>query len=156
MMSLSRGTYSPALGDLRSVDLRSWPFANDTEAPKRARATIQPRSFIPNSILPGQSTSVAAPGRMEFGMKLRGWMVALALFGASVSFAKGQDLKSTDLKSPNAGEYVPRLSDIMSAVQTRHQKLWLAGKAQNWELAAFELNQLKAGLIEAALLYSGI
>ena len=89
-------------------------------------------------------------------MKLRGWMVALALFGASVSFAKGQDLKSTDLKSPNAGEYVPRLSDIMSAVQTRHQKLWLAGKAQNWELAAFELNQLKAGLIEAALLYSGI
>jgi hypothetical protein len=61
-----------------------------------------------------------------------------------------------DLKSPSAGEYVPRLGDIMSAAQTRHEKLWLAVKAQNWELAAFELSQLKASLVEAALLYSGI
>src|SRR6266702_574862 len=40
--------------------------------------------------------------------------------------------------------------------QTRHQKLWLAGKAQSWELAAYELRQLKASLVEAAVLYSGI
>jgi len=51
---------------------------------------------------------------------------------------------------------VPRLGDIMSGAQTRHQKLWLAGKAQNWELAAYELRQLKASLVEAAVLYSGI
>jgi ornithine carbamoyltransferase len=53
-------------------------------------------------------------------------------------------------------EYVPRLGDIMNAVQTRHLKLSLAGKAQNWELAAYELRQLKAGLLEAAVVYSGI
>jgi hypothetical protein len=88
---------------------------------------------------------------MEFAMKLRGWTAALALLGASTALAMAQDLKS-----PSAGEYVPRLGDIMSAAQTRHQKLWFAAKAQNWELAAFELNQLKASLVEAAMLYSGI
>jgi hypothetical protein len=50
----------------------------------------------------------------------------------------------------------PRLGDIMIAVQWRHMKLWFAGKAQNWELAAFELRQIKAGLSEAATLYPGI
>ena len=83
-------------------------------------------------------------------MKPRGWMLALAGLGAATAVA------AQDLKSPSADQYVPRLGDIMSAAQTRHQKLWLAAKAQNWELAAFELGQLKASLVEAALLYSGI
>ena len=52
--------------------------------------------------------------------------------------------------------YVPRLADIMDALQARHQKLYFAARAQNWELADFELHQLTAGLTEAALLYSGI
>lgn len=83
-------------------------------------------------------------------MKLRRWMLALAGLGAASAVA------AQDLRSPSADQYVPRLGDIMSAAQTRHQKLWLAGKAQNWELAAYELRQLKASLVEAALLYSGI
>ena len=53
-------------------------------------------------------------------------------------------------------DYIPRLGDIMSAIQTRHVKVWYAGKAANWELAEFELRQLKANLVEAALLYAGI
>jgi hypothetical protein len=92
---------------------------------------------------------------MEFAMKLRGWTVALA-FGLALPGASTLVATAQDLKSPLAGEYVPRLGDIMSAAQTRHQKLWLAGKAQNWELSAFELRQLKASLVEAAVLYSGI
>jgi hypothetical protein len=44
----------------------------------------------------------------------------------------------------------------MNAVQTRHIKLWLAGRALNWELAAYELRQLKAGVLEAAVMYPGI
>ena len=83
-------------------------------------------------------------------MMLRGWMLALAMTGAATTVA------AQDLRSPSADQYVPRLGDIMSAAQTRHQKLWLAAKAQNWQLAAYELSQLKASLIEAALLYSGI
>jgi hypothetical protein len=94
---------------------------------------------------------VANDERMEHQMKLRSWTVGLAMLCASSSLALAQDFKSS-----SAGEYVPRLGDIMGAAQTRHQKLWLAGKAQNWELAAFELRQLKASLVEAAVLYSGI
>ena len=44
----------------------------------------------------------------------------------------------------------------METAQTRHVKLWLAGKAQNWELAAYELRQLEASLAEAAVMYSGL
>ena len=83
-------------------------------------------------------------------MKLRHWIFVLASMGAATAVV------AQDLKSPSADQYVPRLGDIMNAAQTRHQKLWLAGKAQNWELAAFELRQLRASLVEAALLYSGI
>jgi hypothetical protein len=53
-------------------------------------------------------------------------------------------------------KYVPRLGDIMSAVQFRHLKLWAAGQRQNWELAAYELDQVKAGLAEAVTLYTEI
>ncbi len=84
-------------------------------------------------------------------MKLRGWMLALASLGALSAVATAQDLKS-----PSADQYVPRLGNIMGVAQAQHQKLWLAGKAQNWELAAYELRQLKASLVEAAVFYSGI
>ena len=84
-------------------------------------------------------------------MKLRGWMLALASLGAISALATAQDLKS-----PSADQYVPRLGIIMGVAQAQHQKLWLAGKAQNWELAAYELRQLKASLVEAAVFYSGI
>jgi hypothetical protein len=90
---------------------------------------------------------------MEFAMKRRGFALAGVLMGASMPLALAQ----SDLKRPSSGDqYVPRLGDIMSAAQSRHLKLWLAGKAQNWELAAYELGQLQASLVEAAMLYSGI
>ena len=52
--------------------------------------------------------------------------------------------------------YVPALADIMSAAQWRHIKLWFAGRHQNWELASYELLQIRAGLEQAATLYHGI
>jgi hypothetical protein len=52
--------------------------------------------------------------------------------------------------------YVPALADIMSAAQWRHIKLWFAGRQQNWELASYELLQIRAGLEQAATLYHGI
>jgi hypothetical protein len=57
---------------------------------------------------------------------------------------------------PPGEEYIPHLGEIMSAIQARHVKLWYAGKAANWDLAAFEYRQLKANLIDAARLYAGI
>jgi hypothetical protein len=86
-------------------------------------------------------------------MKLRGYIVAVMLAGSLAPQAIAQSNLNA---SPTSEQYVPRLGDIMNAVQTRHIKLWFAGKAQNWELAAYELRQLKAGLYEAAVLYEGI
>jgi hypothetical protein len=39
--------------------------------------------------------------------------------------------------------YHPELGDQMLGLQTRHARLWFAGEAQNWLLAAFELQELK-------------
>jgi hypothetical protein len=85
-------------------------------------------------------------------MKFRGWMIGLLIAGAMAPSAMAQ----SNLTATTNEQYVPRLGDIMNSVQTRHIKLWLAGKAQNWELAVYELRQLKAGLLEAAVLYEGI
>jgi mono/diheme cytochrome c family protein len=41
--------------------------------------------------------------------------------------------------------YTPGLGEIMSAQQMRHTKLWLAGEAGNWSLAAYELDELGEG-----------
>ena len=41
--------------------------------------------------------------------------------------------------------YVPGLGEFMSAQQMRHSKLWFAGQARNWPLAAYELDEIKEG-----------
>jgi hypothetical protein len=52
--------------------------------------------------------------------------------------------------------YVPALGDVMTTVQWRHIKLWFAGKRENWDLASYELRQIKASLEEAVVFYRGI
>jgi hypothetical protein len=52
--------------------------------------------------------------------------------------------------------YRPPLGDIMSAIQARHIKLWFAGKLGNWDLAAYEVGEIRASLEKAANLYRGI
>jgi hypothetical protein len=41
--------------------------------------------------------------------------------------------------------YAPGLGELMTFQQMRHTKLWLAGQARNWELAAYELDELGEG-----------
>ncbi len=43
------------------------------------------------------------------------------------------------------GVYVPGLGEMMSLQQMRHAKLWFAGEAQNWDLAAYEIDELGEG-----------
>jgi hypothetical protein len=85
-------------------------------------------------------------------MKLRGYVATLLTFCSLTSLAVAQG----GMNALTTEQYVPRLGDIMNAVQSRHMKLWFAGKALNWELAAYELRQLESGLMEAATLYPGI
>jgi hypothetical protein len=41
--------------------------------------------------------------------------------------------------------YTPGLGELMSLQQMRHEKLWRAADAQNWDLAAYELDELEEG-----------
>jgi hypothetical protein len=42
-----------------------------------------------------------------------------------------------------AKPYEPGLSEFMMVVQSHHAKLWLAGNARNWELADYQVDELK-------------
>jgi hypothetical protein len=44
--------------------------------------------------------------------------------------------------------YVPGLGEFMAATQMRHSKLWFAGQAGNWALAAYELDEIKEGFAD--------
>lgn len=50
-----------------------------------------------------------------------------------------------------AKAYAPGLGEIMTLNQMRHTKLWFAGEAGNWPLAAYELDELQEGLDDAVL-----
>jgi hypothetical protein len=60
------------------------------------------------------------------------------------------------VRGPAASDNGPRLADIMESIQARHIKLWFAGKTQNWDLAAYEVAQIRARLEDAAVLYPGL
>lgn len=51
----------------------------------------------------------------------------------------------TDVVKLKQNPHRPRLGDIMEMTQIRHAKLWFAGENQNWELAAYELHEMKEG-----------
>ncbi|MFI5217589.1 MAG: hypothetical protein ACHQ3O_13700, partial [Candidatus Limnocylindria bacterium] len=46
--------------------------------------------------------------------------------------------------------YAPGIGEIMSDTQMRLLKLWLAGEAQNWDLAAYEVDEIEEGFADAA------
>ncbi|HWB61962.1 MAG TPA: hypothetical protein VG603_00525 [Chitinophagales bacterium] len=45
--------------------------------------------------------------------------------------------------------YKPGLGEFMTAIQLHHAKLWFAGKAQNWELANFEMQEINESVEDA-------
>jgi len=46
--------------------------------------------------------------------------------------------------------FTPGLGEIMTLTQMRHTKLWFAGESANWDLAEYELDELKEGFEDAA------
>jgi len=69
---------------------------------------------------------------------------AIVALSATVMFAAAQPAREC---------YEPGLGEFMTATQLRHAKLWLAGKQNNWDLAAYEIDEIKEGLEEAARLH---
>jgi hypothetical protein len=65
--------------------------------------------------------------------------LALRIFSAS---AESSAPAATGAKEP----YSPGIADIMIMTQVRHAKLWLAGDVRNWDLADYQIDELKEGL----------
>jgi hypothetical protein len=83
-------------------------------------------------------------------------MIVLTI-AAAILPAVAQDQVPEAYRPPAVGDsYVPNLSDIMGAAQLRHLKLWYAGKLRNWDLASFELGEIKDSFYQAARLYRNI
>lgn len=86
---------------------------------------------------------------------LVGALAAYAALGA----AGAQESPFSQNTGPNATarpELYATLGDIMGLTQIRHEKLWHAGQAGNWELAAYEIQQLRNTLVRSAVLYLNI
>jgi hypothetical protein len=48
-------------------------------------------------------------------------------------------------RQPASEPYAPGLGELMTFQQMRHVKLWFAGEAGNWDLAAYESKELGEG-----------
>ena len=83
--------------------------------------------------------------------KLHLWMVSVLLLAGVVRAAapvpSNADAQIAALQKEIAelkrSAYHPELGEQMLAIQIRHARLWFAGNAQNWTLAAFELQEIK-------------
>jgi hypothetical protein len=67
-------------------------------------------------------------------------IAAVVALVAALPFAAAQPAKEP---------YAPGLGEFMTATQLRHAKLWFAGKNNNWDLAAYEIDEIKEGLEDA-------
>ena len=50
------------------------------------------------------------------------------------------------LQSMIDGSYKPGFGEFMTNIQIHHAKLWFAGTNKNWELAQFEIQEIKESL----------
>jgi hypothetical protein len=76
-------------------------------------------------------------------------MPGMTMPGMSGKSMPGMDMHETGSNTP----YRPGLGDLMTAfVQPRHIKLGLAGTAQNWDYAAYELGELREAFDDVAKL----
>jgi hypothetical protein len=87
----------------------------------------------------------------RLSMKWLAISVVLGLVAAPSFTARSQPLSNTPQPSPHASapsedlpkNYLPGLGEFMGRIQVDHAKLWLAGEARNWELAGYQLGELK-------------
>jgi cytochrome c553 len=70
----------------------------------------------------------------------------IAIAAAAYAAASLPVLADDQKPPPAQPVYAPRLNDIMILTQFGHFKLWNAGAVQNWPLANYELEQIRASV----------
>jgi len=82
-----------------------------------------------------------------------------ALVGAAalpIAATAQQQAQHDHNAAPVASEPIsPGLGEMMALQQMRHLKLWFAGRARNWELAEFQVDELKEGFEDVTKLLGG-
>src|ERR1700712_4840560 len=75
-------------------------------------------------------------------------LLIVALFAWNNAADKTQALQNRidSLQTKLAQTYKPGLGEFMSSIQIHHAKLWFAGENQNWQLADFEIGEIKEAL----------
>jgi cytochrome c553 len=75
---------------------------------------------------------------------------------AVLSIGASAPVLADDQKPANSREgYTPPLNLLMVATQLSHFKLWYAGAVRNWQLANYELAQIRTSIDRARSLYPG-
>jgi cytochrome c553 len=80
---------------------------------------------------------------------LRHIAIAAAAWATTSLTVLADDQKPPPAQPP----YTPPLNNIMILTQLGHFKLWYAGAVQNWPLASYELEQIRASISLAKTLY---
>ena len=62
---------------------------------------------------------------------------------ALMSLAAGAQTPPSSAEHETPKNYVPGLEQFMEVIQNEHAKLWYAGQARNWKLAAYQLGEIK-------------
>lgn len=75
--------------------------------------------------------------------------VAAVLTLAGQAFLSKPQLQA----QPSDSSYVPDLGNLMAIMQLRHLKLAWAGDLKNWELASYEVGQMRKSFAATAKLY---
>jgi hypothetical protein len=65
----------------------------------------------------------------------------------------GMELSACSWRTTDTESHMPGFGEIMASIETRHAKLWFAGQAGNWPLAAYEIDELREGLEDVGTLH---
>ncbi len=76
---------------------------------------------------------------------MRTMMIAAAFIAAAGAAlpAGAQSQKAAPKPAEPIKSYIPGLEQFMGVIQNEHAKLWYAGSKRNWELAAYQLGEIK-------------
>src|SRR5215831_9453561 len=72
-------------------------------------------------------------------------LVVVAMLPLAANAQQSQPTKGapTEIVKDVPKAYVPGLEQFMNVILIEHDKLWFAGNARNWPLAAYELGEIK-------------
>ena len=81
-------------------------------------------------------------------MKKKILFIVIALASCNYPADKTQALQNRvdSLETKLSQTYKPGLGEFMGSIQLHHAKLWFAGENQNWQLANFEVGEIKEAL----------